>query len=380
VISETNAGLYVHIPFCRNLCLYCDFYSKIGSDDEIGRFLDALSIESKSAANQFPGYRFDTVFLGGGTPSMLDSNQICRLFESINSTMKLSSDAEITIECNPSSLNAELLETYKAIGVNRISLGVQSFNDSHLRRLGRTHTSAEAREAFDLIRKCGFSNVSLDLIYGLPDQTLDEWADDLDRAVELGPEHISAYNLIIEDETPFGELYKRGELGLPSDNIQGEMYISLNEHLRSAGYERYEISNFARSGYECRHNLKYWRGEPYIGLGPAAVSCDTTHRWKNRADLESYISAIESGQPPPRDKEELTREKCREEYVMLALRQTEGISLDHLRTNYDYDLLRDKDDIIKALETSGYIEIGDGRIKLAEKGLFLADEIIVRML
>jgi len=378
--SEISAGLYVHIPFCESLCLYCDFYSKIGSTSEIERFLDWLAKEAALLGREYPGYRYDTVFLGGGTPSILEPGQIRRLFDSLHCAMIISDSAEITIECNPSSLSSELLETYKAIGINRISLGVQSFDDRHLRRLGRIHTSEEALTAFETVRRCGFDNVSLDLIYGLPDQTLDQWASDLEKAIELDPEHISAYNLIIEDQTPFGELYKWGELNLPLDSIQGDMYAALNERLKMAGYVRYEISNFGKPGFECRHNLKYWRLEPYIGLGPAAVSSDLARRWKNKPDLDSYLSSLESGQPAPREIEELTPEKIREEYIMLSLRLAEGLSLDEMRVRLDHDLFREKGEALKALESNGLIAIDGDRVRLADKGLFISDEIIVKLI
>ena len=378
--SEISAGLYVHIPFCESLCLYCDFYSKIGSTSEIERFLDSLAKEAALLGREYPGYRYDTVFLGGGTPSILEPGQIRRLFDSLHCAMIISDSAEITIECNPSSLSSELLETYKAIGINRISLGVQSFDDRHLRRLGRIHTSEEALTAFETVRRCGFDNVSLDLIYGLPDQTLDQWASDLEKAIELDPEHISAYNLIIEDQTPFGELYKWGELNLPLDSIQGDMYAALNERLKMAGYVRYEISNFGKPGFECRHNLKYWRLEPYIGLGPAAVSFDFARRWKNKPDLDSYLSSLESGQPAPRETEELTPEKIREEYIMLSLRLAEGLSLDEMRVRFGYDLFRERGEALRALESNGLVAIDGDRVRLADKGLFISDEIIVRLI
>ncbi len=378
--TETSAGLYIHIPFCESVCLYCDFYSKIGSDAEIDRFLGSLAGEARLAGREYPEYRYDTIFLGGGTPSILAPTQIRRLFESLDAVVAISHGAEITIECNPSSLHEEMLETYKALGVNRLSLGVQSFDDEHLRRLGRIHSAAGAREAFALCRRCGFDNMSVDLIYGLPEQTFDDWVADLDQAIELGPEHISAYNLIIEEDTPFGELFKRGEMNLPPDNIQAEMYAALNVRLKAAGYARYEISNFARTGYECRHNLKYWRLEPYIGLGPAAVSSDAARRWKNAPDLDAYLAALESGQPPPHESEELTAEKVREEFIMLSLRMTAGLSLEELRARYGYDLMRERADTVEALESGGLITLEGDRVKLANKGLFVADEIIVRLI
>jgi oxygen-independent coproporphyrinogen-3 oxidase len=375
-----SAGLYIHIPFCHHHCLYCDFYSEIASPGDIDRYIMAVCEEAIKRRAEYSGYRYGTIFLGGGTPSILSSLQMKLLFDRIRSFMRFDSDAEITVECNPSSVNRRLLESYRGQGINRISLGVQSFSDTKLRRLGRIHDAKQAVAAFDLIRKAGFDNASIDLIYGLPDQNVADWIADINSAVALGPEHISAYNLIVEDNTPFDELYKIGKLMLPSDSIQSQMYDSLNERLANAGYARYEISNFARPSFACRHNLKYWHLEPYIGLGPAAVSFDGMRRRKNRSDLTAYLQAIDAGMLPPGEIEEMTSEKLRAEYVMLSLRMTEGLSLDMLRTRYEYDLLREKGDILKALESSGHIVVGGDRIRLAEKGLFISDEIIVRLI
>jgi len=378
--NEISAGLYIHIPFCQSLCLYCDFYSKVGSAAEIERFLPAAGKEAEINGAQYPDYRYNTVFLGGGTPSILESNQIEKLFESLRRALIISDNAEITIECNPSSLSRELLNAYKSIGITRVSLGVQSFNDMHLKRLGRAHSSSEAVAAFELARRGGFDNISIDLIYGLPDQTIAEWSEDIEQAVKLCPEHISAYNLIIEEETHFGKLHRQGGLNLPPDYIQESMYKKLNERLGKAGYGRYEISNFARSGYECRHNLKYWRLEPYIGLGPAAVSSDLAARWKNKPDLDSYITSLEAGQRPTRETEKLTAEKLCEEYIMLSLRLSEGLSLNELLNRFGYDLRYAKVGILDTFESNGYLEINGDMIRLTEKALFISDEIIVRLI
>jgi len=378
--NEISAGLYIHIPFCQSLCLYCDFYSKVGSAAEIERFLPAAGKEAEINGAQYPDYRYNTVFLGGGTPSILESNQIEKLFESLRRALIISDNAEITIECNPSSLSRELLNAYKSIGITRVSLGVQSFNDMHLKRLGRAHSSSEAVAAFELARRGGFDNISIDLIYGLPDQTIAEWSEDIEQAVKLCSEHISAYNLIIEEETHFGKLHRQGGLNLPPDYVQESMYTELNEMLGKAGYGRYEISNFARSGYECRHNLKYWRLEPYIGLGPAAVSSDLAARWKNKPDLDSYITSLEAGQRPTREIEELTGQKVREEYIMLSLRLSEGLSLNELLNRFGYDLRYAKVGILDTFESNGYLEINGDMIRLTEKALFISDEIIVRLI
>ncbi len=298
--DRPRAGLYIHVPFCGRKCLYCDFYSKVPKAGEMEAYIDALGVEAKLRAKDgYDRFIFDSVFLGGGTPSLLSVNLLKGLYRHIRANYKVDPKAEVTIECNPSSIQNELLGVYKELRVNRISLGVQSFNDKHLEKLGRLHDSAEAKASFREIRLAGFENISIDLIYGLPNQTIEEWRADLAQTISLGPTHISAYNLIIEPGTHFGKLYAQGKLELPSEEIQGEMYEALNNDLGVAGYMRYELSNFARPGFECQHNLKYWRLEPFLGLGPSAVSFDGEKRTRNEANLDSYLKAASDKKNPP---------------------------------------------------------------------------------
>jgi oxygen-independent coproporphyrinogen III oxidase len=376
-----NAGLYIHVPFCKSLCRYCDFYSKIARPGEIDRYIEALEFEATLRAKTiFSAFNYDSIFIGGGTPSLLSQIQITSLFKLIRSNFNILSDTEITIECNPSSLNAEMIQYYHDIGINRISLGVQSFNDGHLERLGRLQDSKEARESVVLIRKAGFENIGLDLIYGLPEQTLLEWQDDIKEAIKLEPAHISAYNLIIEQETPFGKLFEEGRLKLPSEDVQNLMYDLLNKMLFDSGYSRYEISNFARPGFECRHNLKYWHLEPYLGLGPAAVSFDGTARYKNISDLPAYLKAARWMELPPHEVEPLDNSKLREEMIMMGLRLSQGLSIIDLNKRFGYDISISKSDIISSLSKAGYIKIENGHIKLAPDTYFISDEIILKLI
>jgi oxygen-independent coproporphyrinogen-3 oxidase len=374
------AGLYIHVPFCRKLCRYCDFYSEIAGPGDIDEFLGALAIESSlEASGPFGEFVYDSVYIGGGTPSMLGSEQIEKLFSAMAS-FAVADAAEITIECNPSSLSPMLLRTYHKLGINRISLGVQSFNDKHLERLGRIHSSKEAIGSFHLIREAGFENISIDLIYGLPAQTLSEWIDDLKQAIDLGPEHISAYNLIIEPETPFGQLYAKGRLRLPSDETQNLMYGALDVHLSKAGYDRYELSNFSKPGLECRHNVKYWHLLPYLGLGPAAVSFDGANRTRNLPALSAYVKATSVLTSPPRETEFLDANKLLSEAIMMQLRLCEGLSCNELMTRFQYDILREKKEQVEQLQRNGYIEIGNGRIRLTRQALFISDEVILKLI
>lgn len=379
---ETTAGFYLHIPFCESLCPYCDFYSKVAGHNEIPGFVDALLLEIvRAAAGNYGSFVYDTVYFGGGTPSMLNPADMKRIIENLRAKFDLKDDAEISAECNPSSLNNEKLRGYTDAGINRISLGAQSFSEKSLKTLGRIHSVEEIHKAVKMIRKAGISNLSLDLIYGIPGQGLSDWEKDLRIAIDLGPEHISAYNLIIEDGTPFGRLYKEGKLVLPDDdNIQHRMYESLISMLADAGYLRYEISNFARTGFECRHNLKYWTGKPYLGLGPSAVSFDGRIRHKNKADLGGYLAALKTGSDIPGDSETIDNKTALEEAIMAGLRLREGISLQSLKDRFGYDLLHEKRAAIDLLLKEKMIEIHDGHLSLADKALFVSNEVMVRLI
>ncbi len=376
-----RAGLYIHVPFCGRKCLYCDFYSKVPRGGEIDAYIKAVGVESSLRADgQYGSLLYDSLFLGGGTPSLLNSAQLKTLFGHLKRNFEIVPDSEITIECNPTSVQASLLKTYHEVGINRISVGIQSFDDTHLERLGRLHDRSEALASFREIRLAGFENISIDLIYGLPNQTLAEWHNDLNQAMDLGPNHISAYNLIIEPNTHFGKLFSRGKLELPSEDVQGEMYQMLNDQLSSAGYERYEISNFAGPGFQCRHNLKYWRLEPYLGLGPAAVSFDGERRIKNEPNLGSYLEAAAARDFPPHEEESLSADKLREEAIMMGLRLSYGLSCSELREKFNFDILNDKAGAIKSLINNGYLLLENDHLKLTPKSLFISDEVIVKLI
>jgi len=378
--QTASAGIYIHIPFCRQLCPYCDFYSILFDEKQKSAFIDALLSETKAHRTEFSGFTFDTVYFGGGTPSLLGPEDLDRILSELKAGYKLPSDPEISIECNPATVDNSKFARFKEIGVNRISLGVQSFHDTNLAKLGRIHDSKTAVESFRAAREAGFENISLDLIYGLPDQTPQNWKEDLDRAIELRPDHISAYNLIIEPGTEFGELYEAGELRLPEEDQQRAMYDHLVEILAAGGYSRYELSNFAVAGKECRHNLKYWHCIPYLGLGPSAVSYDGVVRSKNSADLKRYITAIKSGMSPIESSETVEEERAIEETVMMGLRLSEGLSLELPRDRFDYESLLEKSVEIDDLCRSGFLENDGTRLKISDAGLFLAHEITVRLM
>jgi len=379
--STGEAGLYVHVPFCRAICPYCDFYSIVPKSPQTAQFIDSIDNEIKNLADsEYSKFKYGSLFFGGGTPSLLLPEQLGQIINLINSGFNIADDAEITIECNPTSLDLEKLNRYKNFGINRISLGAQSFNDNHLKTLGRIHDSDTARKSFENVRAAGFDNLSIDLLYGIPGQSLRDWDIDLNIAIDLGPDHISAYNLIIEPNTPFKELYDKGKLNPPADNVQEKMYQMLSEKLKSAGFHRYEISNFEKRGLESVHNLKYWRYEPYLGLGPSAVSFDGRNRNKNASDLNSYIERMKNKNYMPDETEFIDNSKAVTEKLMMGLRLTEGISISDLKETNDYDILSEKADVIELLSGSGMIEINNDRLVIAQKGIYISNSIILKLI
>ena len=380
-LPDRHAGIYLHIPFCERKCLYCDFYSVPFDDKAYARYINALFTEiSIASQSNYGEFSYDTIFLGGGTPSLMSAGIIAGVLENLSDKFNIENKTEITMECNPSSLSDEKIEGYSRCGINRISLGIQSFDYRQLQNLGRLHTSDEAIGKFSDLREAGFKNISVDLIYGLPEQTLSEWRADLEKAMALKPEHISAYNLIIESGTEFDRLFQMGTLDLPDDETQGEMYDFLNQILCENGYGRYEISNFAKPGFECRHNIKYWTGMPYLGMGPSAVSFDGQKRRKNFADLEAYIISAESGNDTPSETEIIDRETGIREAIMSGLRIARGVSLENLKDRFDYDLMQEKRRAIDALLAEKMIDLENGFIRLTEKALFISDSVMVKLI
>lgn len=318
--SDRPAGLYLHIPFCRRKCLYCDFCSHAGCgadivDAYVGRLCAELALRAPALAK----YTFDTVYFGGGTPTLLSPAHFSCLLDSVRSHYTLTPDAEITTECNPATVDGHGLLALRQAGINRLSIGLQSANDGELQALGRIHTAADAFATVRAAREAGFDNLSLDLMYGIPSQTRDSFRRTLDAVLSLSPEHISAYSLILEEGTPFWDA--RESLPLPDEDAVCDMAAEALSTLRAAGYERYEISNFARAGYESRHNLHYWRMDDYLGVGIAAHSLVDGVRYQNRPDLAAYLN----GEDVREGEEILTESAARDEAVMLGLRLSEGI-------------------------------------------------------
>ena len=356
------AGLYIHIPFCRSRCIYCAFYSTTSLDLR-QRYVDAVCREMVSRG----GTAIDTVYLGGGTPSQLTIAQLEQLFLYINKVYSLSPQAEVTIEANPDDVTAAFAAAVSQLGINRVSMGAQTFDDSRLRFLRRRHTSAQVAEAVGRLRCTGISNISIDLMYGFPGETLDEWQHDIACALDLGVEHISAYCLTIEDDTPL----QRMNVSPADEETERQMYYTLIDRLTQAGYEHYEISNFARPGFRSRHNSSYWTDLPYTGLGAAAHSYDRQRRQWNVSDINAYINGIESGTPDFGFEilDGVTRYNDR---VMLALRTCDGLDLSTL-TDADRQYILP---LAQKHIGAGLLRLSGSRLILTRQGLFVSDLVI----
>ena len=371
--SEKIPGLYIHIPFCLSKCHYCDFYS-LTSISAVPDFLDALFKEMTMYRSRFN--LFDTVYIGGGTPSLLSPQQLENILVRIWGNFDLISDSEITVETNPADLNRSYLESIREIGINRINIGVQSFDQKVLNFLGRRHSLMQALSAVEASRKAGFHNIGLDLIYGVPGQSIDSWLDTLKQAVAFSPEHLSCYQLTLEPKTPLGKRYQAGEFSIPGEELQYEFFMKTSQFLEGAGYIHYEVSNFARgTELASRHNQKYWDHSPYLGLGPAAHSFQDNQRWWNHRCLDQYLAAINAGNLPIEETETLTMEQLHLEALYFGLRTKKGIFLQDFKNRYHYDFFTEKKKILVKLEEEGFITIQDGHLYPTQTGLAVADRL-----
>jgi len=377
-MSCKSFGIYVHIPFCVRKCPYCDFVTAPGNREERLSYLDAL--ESEIRTGTWTGHQARTIYFGGGTPSELGPPDLCRVVESLREVFEVQPEAECSIECNPGTLSKSKLARMRSMGFNRLSLGVQSFSDRCLRSLGRIHTAAEVREAYQLIRAARFENVNLDLIFGLPGQTLEDWRQDLREALDLRPEHLSLYGLTIEPETEFGRLKQRGALQETDEDTAASMYETAVELTAVAGYGQYEISNFALPGRECRHNLIYWHNEEYLGFGVSAASYVDGVRWTNVKNRDGYIRAVTDGRLVPGDTEQLNPRTALGEEIMLRLRLAEGFSSSELRRKYGLDPEAVYSDTLELFLTESLLERLNGSVRLTPRGRLLANEVCKRFL
>ncbi len=366
-------GLYIHFPFCRTKCPYCNFYSQT-SLSEIPDFLSALVKEMESVTATWGP--FDTVYIGGGTPSILSVEQWEALLSAVRRYFFLIPGSEITAEANPGDVDPEYLRSLKEIGITRLNLGVQSLSPGVLNFLGRRHSAPQALSAMEACRGAGFEGWGMDLIYGVPGETMNSWAGNLTRAAAFSPEHISCYQLTLEGDTPLGSAHQKGKFALPPEEEWVGFFMFTSRYLEEEGYLHYEVSNFSKGARNSsRHNQKYWDHTPYLGLGPAAHSFSGRRRWWNHSSVSRYISALLSGNPPLEGSEDLSPEQLRLEAMFLRLRTKTGINVKDFYRDYDYDLLSEKGRVLIKMQEEGLLSFQNGRICPTRKGFTVADRM-----
>ena len=372
----SRAGVYIHIPFCRARCSYCDFATGAYEGALAAAYVRAVAREIE--AFELPDARaeVDTVYFGGGTPSLLTPAQAAHILSAVRRRFRVAADAEVTLEMNPGTVTRETLLGLRDAGVNRASFGAQTFDDGELRRLGRTHTADDARRTLATLREAGFSNVSFDLIAGLPEQTLGGWGRNLEEALALRPEHLSLYLLEVHEGTPLAEQIRRRVWRAPDPDLAAEMYRLMLERTAAAGYEHYEISNFCLAGRESRHNLKYWTGAPYYGFGCSAHSYDGARlRWANERDTARYVELIEAGASAVVETVELDEQDASAESLFLGLRLTRGVDLRAHRTRFGTDVRATHAADLARFRAAGLIEMDDEILRLTRAGALLSNEV-----
>jgi oxygen-independent coproporphyrinogen-3 oxidase len=378
------AGVYLHIPFCRSRCSYCDFATDIyRSGDAVDRYLAAIcrEINGFDIANPQSAIRnpqlIDTVYFGGGTPSLLTAEQVHQILETVHEKFSASEVAEITMEMNPATVTPESLAEYKRLGVNRASFGVQTFNDRALKLLARGHDANDARQTCKMLRNAGFENISFDLIAGLPGQTRADWLRNLDEAVAMSPEHLSLYLLEVHEGTPLAEQVRSGRQPTPDDDLAAQMYEIMCERLAKAGYEQYEISNFARPGFQSRHNTKYWQLEPVYGFGVSAHSFDGHQRYANERDTGHYVEMIESSACAEVSRQDID---VISEFIFLGLRLNRGIDLNEFSTRFNCSITEKYGSQIEELMDLGLVEMDGPHLKLTPKGRLYSNDVFQRFI
>ena len=407
VMRDRDLELYVHIPFCARKCAYCDFLSAPADEETRKAYVRALAAEIRGKKEEYKEYRVSTVFVGGGTPSILDGDDTARIFASLYESFRIRDDAEITMEVNPGTVTVEKLAAWKKAGTNRLSIGLQSADDRELRLLGRIHTYKDFLETYEQARRAGFQNINIDLISAIPGQTLQSWETTLAKTADLEPQHISAYSLIVEEGTPFYDRYGQKENEessgllkrkqteawppLPNEDEERWIYKRTKSFLEERGYHQYEISNYARPGYECRHNLGYWDRKEYLGLGLGASSLVNNRRFHNTADMDKYMKAFRTERSDTdidknidkdiyEDVEELSLQDCMEEFMFLGLRKTDGISRTDFSDAFHSDINEIYGSQLKKLEKEGLLFLKDDRILLTERGTDVSNMVFVEFM
>lgn len=381
--------LYLHIPFCVQKCQYCDFLSAPGSPVQIEAYVESMLHEIEAYKGGFEAYSVTSVFFGGGTPSVLSAEQMGRLMNALENVFCFDGNAEISMEMNPGTVTPEKLKGYKEAGINRLSIGLQSVNDEELKMLGRIHDYQTFLETYHLARACGFSNINVDLISAIPGQTVESWQKSLRTIAELDPEHISAYSLIIEEGTPFYEIYgddnscinnDKEIKKLPNEDTERQMYEDTLRILREYGYHRYEISNYAKKGYECRHNLGYWERKEYLGLGTGAASLIQNQRFSHIRDTEEYIRNAHDPELLVCEKEMLSEQEQMEEFMFLGLRKMQGVRTDIFKESFGVEIEEVYGSVLQTLQEEGLLCCEGERIFLTERGIDISNYVLSQFL
>ena len=373
-------GLYIHIPFCVTKCKYCDFNSFKIDLNEKKKYLNYLGEEMKLYKEEIKNREIDSIFVGGGTPSILNENEINILFEKIKENFNIKSNAEITMECNPGTLTLNKLKAMKESGVNRLSIGLQAVQNHHLKYIGRIHTFEEFEKNYHDAKQMGFDNINIDLMYALPNQSREDWMESLEKVVKLNPTHISAYSLILEENTELFKMYERDEFNLLDENTDIEMYEYTINYLKSHGYNQYEISNYAKDNFECKHNVLYWKCEEYVGIGASASGYFNGIRYNNICELDNYEKIILEGKKPIEWEEKLSIKDEIEESIFLGLRMNEGIQISDFKEKYNFDFEKEYKNEIEKLSKMELIEIDNNRMKLTQKGREISNSVFVEFI
>jgi len=383
-MTSGAASLYIHVPFCERKCPYCDFYSVEGTE----RAEDFLAMLGREIALREAGAddtTFETIYFGGGTPSLLQPDQVEGILSRLHAAFPIRPDAEVTLEANPGTVTEGKLRAFRTLGVNRISIGIQSFHDPELRTLGRIHDGREAFRSIELARTAGFDNLSIDLIYSIPGQTPAQWEDTLRTAVDLAPQHLSAYSLLVEESTPLARMVGAGTVRTNPEDLEAAMYERTMELLGASGYEHYEVSNYALPGFRCHHNFSYWSHLNYLGFGPSAHSFwkdkggKSGRRWWNVADLSTYQERLRDGTLPVETEDDVGLREMLDERIFLGLRSG-GLDLKGLSVDFGYDFESRRGDLMRWMDEEKLASLEQGLLRLTPKGFLLCDEIASRLL
>ena len=373
-------GLYIHVPFCAQKCYYCDFNSYKINSNQKKEYLINIEREMKFYKGEFKDKCFDTVFFGGGTPSILTVDELKELVNNINENFNIKKDAEITIECNPGTINREKLEAMKKMGINRLSIGLQATQNYHLKSIGRIHTYEEFEKNYYDALDIGFKNINIDLMYALPNQKTQEWKDTLDKIIKLNPSHISAYSLILEEGTKLYDMYQNKEFELLDEDTDINMYNYTIDTLKRHGYNQYEISNYSKEGLECKHNIIYWKCDNYLGLGPGASGFIGDTRYSNIEDICEYNKCIMQNIRPVSEEIELTKKDKIEEFIFMGLRMNEGINIDVFKERFDTDFYDIYQEVMDKLIKRELVRFDGKNISLTQKGREISNSVFIEFL